>query len=255
ELRENMFLQSWRKCPLTTSNSCPKELKSMVSTTLKHGMRLEALKLSQEALRDMPIWFHTRENAWLRRAATSSASSCLRKKHGVKTVGIAETTANYLDNPEHKKLKRCKCQGCKKMRDEYKCTHPNECFRRARQMLNVLLQKWDPRRVNNQALRDAAIHQRGQTFNKELAMVKNLQDAFQIFTEGNILNEPEPVEVNIPQGSIKVATDGSCLGTSTTAAAAGARVYYGPNDARNLAIRVPREWVQTNQTSEMTAIL
>ncbi len=127
-----MFLQTWRAKLSGTSNSCPRELKFMVPTALKHGTRLEALKLTQEALRDMPIWFHARENARLRKAATSSASSCLRKKHGVKTVGNAETTANYLDNPEHKKSKRCKCQGCKKMRDDYKCTHPDECFRRAR---------------------------------------------------------------------------------------------------------------------------
>ena len=229
----------------------------MVSTALKYGTRLEAINLTRNALKDMPIWFHARENTRLRKAATSSVSICLRRKHGVKTVGDAMTAAECLNNPEHRKSKKCKCQGCKAARDNHKCTHPDNCFKRARQLLNTLLQKWDPRMADEQAPRNEAHHEGWQTFNKQLATVDNVQDIFRVFTEDNAMpDEPAQGEMpNIPQGITRVATDGSCLAAWTTNVSAGARVFYGVNDARNMAVRVPRTWVQTNQTGEMTAVL
>ncbi|KAJ8698648.1 hypothetical protein PTI98_005334 [Pleurotus ostreatus] len=38
----NMFLQNWRAKLSGASESCPKELQSMVSTALKYGTRIEA---------------------------------------------------------------------------------------------------------------------------------------------------------------------------------------------------------------------
>ncbi|KAL4255512.1 hypothetical protein AB1N83_014246 [Pleurotus pulmonarius] len=256
DLRVNMFLQNWRAKLGGASESCPKELKSMVSTALKYGTRIEAINLTQSVLENMPIWFHARENSRLRKAATSSASICLRNKHNVKTVGDAVTTASCLNDPEHRKSKKCKCQGCKGARDNYKCTHPDSCFKRARQLLNTLPQKWDPRKANIQAPGYEAHHEGWQTFNKQLTTVSNIQDVFRVFTEGDTHDEPiQDEEIDIPQETIRVATDGSCLEASTTTASAGAGIFYGMNDARNMAIRVPRHWAQTNQTGEMTAVL
>ncbi|KDQ33712.1 hypothetical protein PLEOSDRAFT_1031451 [Pleurotus ostreatus PC15] len=255
ELKNNMFLQSWRTKLNGTANTCPKELSTMISTALKHGVRLEALRLSETALNDMPIWYHARENTRIRQAATSSASICLRKKHKVSKVGEAVIEAAHLNDREHKKSKRCKCQGCTKARSEYKCSHPDTCFRRAKQLLDALPQKWDPRRANEGAQRADVNREGWETFNKETAVVENLQDAFRIFTEGMTSETLGQNEQNLPQNTTRVATDGSCLKASTTSAAAGAGIYYGLDDARNRAVRVPRRWTQTNQTGEMTAVL
>ncbi|KAF9495487.1 hypothetical protein BDN71DRAFT_1391419, partial [Pleurotus eryngii] len=210
------------------------ELKSMVSTVLKYRVRLEAISLLWGALEDMPIWFHARENTRLRKVATSSASICLRNKHGVKTVGNVVTATNCLD-PEHRKSKKCKCQRCKGARDNYKCTHPNSCFRRAQQLLNVLPAKWDSRRGNNQvpdAQGNKVPQAEWQTFNKNPAKVDDIQDAFHIFTEGDTSDKPAQEEViNTPHEITNVATDGSRLGVLTTNVSAGAGIYYGPNDA------------------------
>lgn len=255
ELKNNMFLQSWRAKLSGVANSCPKELTSMISTALKHGIQLEALKLSKTALEEMPIWHHARENTRLRRAAMANASLCLRKKHRVSKVGQAVTEAAYLDDVEHKKSKRCKCQGCTKARNKYHCPHPDACFRRARQLLNALPQKWDPRKANEGAPRADIPQEEWAQFSKTNETAGNLQDAFQIFTEGETNEALRQEEDGPPQATIKVATDGSCLGASTTKATAGAGIYYGPDNTCNKTVRVPGKWAQTNQTGEMMAVL
>ena len=61
---------------------------------------------------------------------------------------------------------------------------------------------------------------------------------------------PAAAESAPPEGVTIIYTDGSCDLTSDSA---GAGVYFGPNDIRNLAAPVPG--AQTNQRAELYAIL
>ncbi|GBE82387.1 Ribonuclease H1 [Sparassis crispa] len=60
-----------------------------------------------------------------------------------------------------------------------------------------------------------------------------------------------PVYIDTPP--VSVYTDGSCMRQGTPTAAAGAGVYWGPNNTRNNSIRVPGD--QTNNRGELFAIL
>jgi len=53
---------------------------------------------------------------------------------------------------------------------------------------------------------------------------------------------------------VVVATDGSCLNNGEENAAAGSGIFFDTDNPRNLRIRVPGDWPQTNQTGELLAI-
>ncbi|KAF6760766.1 ribonuclease H-like domain-containing protein, partial [Ephemerocybe angulata] len=50
-------------------------------------------------------------------------------------------------------------------------------------------------------------------------------------------------------------TDGSCTNAGYEEAKAGAGIWYGKDDARNKAIRVPSSLPQTNNSAEAAAVL
>ena len=56
------------------------------------------------------------------------------------------------------------------------------------------------------------------------------------------------------EDELVVYTDGSCAGNGTAEARAGCGVWYGTDDPRNMAIRVPGK-KQSNQVGELLAIL
>ncbi|KAM0349713.1 hypothetical protein ACHAPU_003542 [Fusarium lateritium] len=65
--------------------------------------------------------------------------------------------------------------------------------------------------------------------------------------------QPEPVN-EPPSGTLKIYTDGSSLGNGQQGASAGLGVYFGRDDERNLAERLPGA-LQTNQRAELMAML
>jgi hypothetical protein len=53
---------------------------------------------------------------------------------------------------------------------------------------------------------------------------------------------------------VVATTDGSCMNSGHLNAAAGAGIFYKRDNARNKAIRIPRNIEQSNQTAELIAI-
>ena len=53
---------------------------------------------------------------------------------------------------------------------------------------------------------------------------------------------------------IEVFTNGACYNNGKLNARSGSRIWYRPNDKRNLAIRVP-ENAQLNQVGEIMAVI
>ena len=86
----------------------------------------------------------------------------------------------------------------------------------------------------------------------------DLRSSIRIFTERESLMEVTNLRGvgDEPQveDELVVYTDGSCVGNGTAEARAGCGVWYGANDPRNMAIRVPGE-KQSNQVGELLAIL
>ncbi|KAJ7152401.1 hypothetical protein C8R46DRAFT_1357467 [Mycena filopes] len=94
-------------------------------------------------------------------------------------------------------------------------------------------------------------------FDPKITTKGNLGDAFRIFTE-KLKSGPTPpdtrIEPEADEDRIIVYTDGSATNNGKANARAGAGAYYGPDDVRNLAIRVPEEQLPSNQTAEILAI-
>ena len=261
ELRQNVFLQTWT----ARSSSVPTRLKRSFAAAKDLGLRREGLAFERGILRDMPMWMHGEANDKLRRLNHSKASKCLQSNHNLRTVGDAENIAGGLDNPGHKARSNCACTACKAARRTTTCPNPHACFARATELLDLLPEKWDPRRMQPQDTEVRPHRSRPQPgdeegeewtpFDAAITTKGNLSDIFRVFTEGTTMNElyhrPRPTDVT---EDIVVATDGSCFHNGQGDAVAGAGGYAGDEHAANFSLRLPAELHQSNQTGEIVAV-
>ncbi len=128
-IKRNVFLQSW-SANQGHADPLPRDIKELLRTAKEYGLQLDQLVVLPETAREMPIWYHIEADDRIRRIVTSRASTCLRDNHAVRTVGqaermIAELAVDQGDPP---------------------CAHPQECAKRALELLDTLPPKWDPRR-------------------------------------------------------------------------------------------------------------
>ncbi|KAJ7813912.1 hypothetical protein B0H13DRAFT_1665070, partial [Mycena leptocephala] len=108
-------------------------------------VRLESLALSREIIRDMPIWYHKHADPRIRRLNHAKASECLRDKHQIRTVGEAEYFESILIKPDHMPTDECECESCNEWELKAGCTTPHSCYSKAKELLDTLPPKWDPR--------------------------------------------------------------------------------------------------------------
>ena len=101
---------------------------------------------------------------------------------------------------------------------------------------------------------------KGIIFDPSVTEKTSLADCFRIFTDPNRLSNV-PAErqrqargINIPEESITVYTDGSCMDNGKENAKAGAGIWFAEGDSRNKAIRIPGP-NQTNQVGEIAAVI
>ncbi|KAJ7936664.1 ribonuclease H-like domain-containing protein, partial [Mycena leptocephala] len=84
-----------------------------------------------------------------------------------------------------------------------------------------------------------------------------LADAFRIFTQGyenSAHTAPDTRFVPNQAPEVTVYTDGSAIDNNTDNVKTGAGVYFGEDDPRNMAIRIPRAPGPSNQVGEIIAI-
>ncbi len=262
--RVNPLLQGWRPKVL----ALPRPLQALIHVADKYNLRAEGLAFSRDILRSMPMWYHlhadTEKMAKLTRI--SNTVRCLRDKHELRSVGDFENFANNFHAPGHLSKTSCRCAGCVIAREQDGCTKPYLCAERARNLLDTLPPKWDPRGVHpadyEERIYDAhkklAEDMGGRLvpFDRRVTTKGHVGEAFRIFTTGSIVNERLTTEETLrPQGPLTVATDGSCLKNGQADACAGAGVYFGPDDPRNMSVRLPSDLQQSNQTGEAIASL
>ncbi|KAJ7448282.1 hypothetical protein B0H11DRAFT_1744415, partial [Mycena galericulata] len=264
-MRVNMYLQKWRVSRLEPIGP---DLKRMINTADKYNVQMEALAVSREAQREASVWYHEKSRADNRLFNSGQAVPCLRVKHRVVTVGDAEILARKTGTARHTARRDCHCVSCNDMRNTVGCNAPHLCFKKARDMLDSLPQKWNPLRAQPEDYEeddwqtnntDAAANTEDGTvtFNTKITQ-QTLADTLRIFGEPGTYGarnppdtkmEPEPdEEPNI------VYTDGSSLENGSDNTRAGSGIYYGPNDARNMAIKIPKKLNPSNQVAEVLAV-
>ncbi|KAI0699831.1 ribonuclease H-like domain-containing protein [Cytidiella melzeri] len=242
----------------------------MVKVADKYNTNLAAIKVSSRLKNNLPIWHHIGAKEPLRRLIHSASGQCLLNTHGVFTVGnlLGVLKRTRPDSPHHTGRPACSCQMCTLDRERLGCTHPSKCCETASRLLNNLHAKWHPAvtppdnkltltRHRKEKNRKARIEGSSLTFNPSVTDGDNVADGFRIFTDPAMSScEPAhcpPTPAIRRSDVLTVYTDGSCLNNGAANARAGAGVWYGTGDPRNLAIRVPRA-TQTNQAGEVLAI-
>ncbi|KAJ7155938.1 hypothetical protein C8R43DRAFT_1125843 [Mycena crocata] len=152
----------------------------------------------------------------------------------------------------------------REVRAETGCRYPQNCYAKARALLDALHAKWDPRRPQpedyEEAQAPAALEEdESVEFDSRITTHGTIADTFRIFTKGNPRNLSGASPMNkhdedtISEG-IDVYTDGSAINNGRDNARAGAGVYFGEGDPRNMAIRIPDAVGKTNNVGEMVAI-
>ncbi|KAI0682197.1 hypothetical protein BC835DRAFT_1300074 [Cytidiella melzeri] len=242
----------------------------MVRIAEKYNTNLAAIKLSTRLKHDLPIWHHIGAKEPLRRLIHSTPGQCLLNNHSVFTVGdlLDVLKRTRPDFPHHTGRPSCSCQMCTQDRERLSCTHPSKCCETASRLLNNLHAKWHPdtnppddkltlTRHQKEKNRKARLEGSSLTFDPSVTTGDDVSNGFRIFTDHTMSScEPAhqpPTPAIRRRDFLTVYTDGSCLNNGAANACAGAGVWYGTDDSRNLAIRVPGP-TQTNQAGEVLAI-
>ncbi len=262
DLRINPFLQRWNP----RARGLPDELQGMMKVAHKYGVRLEGLAFSRRILNDMPMWDHicTDRKSQSRLTFPSKLLTCLQRRHSVITVRDFVELASTLTHADHRPKTACKCSRCTDIRTRTGCTGPHLCATRAKELLDTLPARWDPREKQPNdheeeemaALRREELDEGLVPFDRRVTTHGDLGNAFRIFTDA----EPASVatihmELEEDGSELIVATDGSCYNNGEKDARAGAGVFFGNQHPLNRSVRLPPELEQSNQTGEITATL
>ncbi|KAJ7271394.1 hypothetical protein B0H12DRAFT_1003102, partial [Mycena haematopus] len=264
EMRLNAYLQSW--APIRSALSVGKDLADMMKAGRKHGIDMDAMAVGREIQEEMPIWYHRKSYA--NRSvynADVKVVKCLRENHKILTVRLGDTVVRggKKDAPRHKPNNRCCCDTCRDVRETTGCKTPDKCFTRARRLLDALHEKWDPRKPQPEDYEEEQEplgdpDSESAQFDPRITTHGTIADTFRIFTKGHVRNlrakapntrhDPEP-----GAETISVYTDGSAIHNGKDNAQAGAGVFFGENDPRNRAIRLPTDVGCTNNSGEVLA--
>ncbi len=264
-IRANSFLQTWTVSLMPVAR-LPEALKRMLKAARKYGVKVDAPNPSESLKQRMPVWYHLGKGDG-RSVANTVASKCLREKHGVTTVLDSTRVARRTYLLDHTAAGNCKCNECVNDRRHLGCTNPGRCALAARKMWENLEPIW---RSADQGVgdgltltpnrKDQNVDGRAQfgrvLFDPSVTDDAQLAALFRVFVTSNNRNTaarrpPRPFAICAEE--VEVFTDGSCTNNGLGDARAGAGVWFGDDDPRNLALRVPGG-TQSNQTGEIFAI-
>ncbi|KAH9849698.1 hypothetical protein C2E23DRAFT_701387, partial [Lenzites betulinus] len=269
--RINSFLQTW-ETSLHISNPLPVALRQMIRSAKKFNVRLDPLLPDENLCLAVPIWYHLATNQ-RRSVANTAAGKCLRERHKVTSVGDCAAVAQRLRaalnaSAPHTLNAWCKCTSCVCDREEKGCANPHRCAKAAYKAVDQLRPLWkvgEGRLEDNLSLsrsrKEANVRARAENgaivFDPSIRSSLPIEAVFRVFDASRDADcaiprrPPRPFAVNAE--SITVYTDGSCENNGCDNSLAGAGIWYGVDDVRNAAIRVPGERV-TNQAAEMYAV-
>ncbi|PBK83347.1 hypothetical protein ARMGADRAFT_945086, partial [Armillaria gallica] len=92
----------------------------------------------------IPLWHHTGFIAGRQKRYGSKVYKCLMNNHNVEMADEAAKVASRLDEQGHRSRKDCKCAECKTDRENKGCINPHKCVIAVKEVLDCLIDKWDP---------------------------------------------------------------------------------------------------------------
>ena len=239
----------------------------MVITAEKYSVRVEANNPAKELRDALPIWYHLGTMAE-QIMGNSPSNRCLRDNHKVMTVLDCITVATWAESfEEHKKSPACPCLACHEDRTIRNCENPVRCIEAAKKLTKQLMPKWSPK---ENPTKDGLSLTRSRKRRNMIAKAENGQILFdpslvdgpaiemvvRVFAgpadlpSQAVRRAPKPF--GIEPEEVEVYTDGSCEENGDARAMAGSGLWYGWDDPRNVALRVPGE--QSNQMAELYAV-
>ncbi|KAE9404984.1 hypothetical protein BT96DRAFT_774193, partial [Gymnopus androsaceus JB14] len=229
------------------------ELKSLTDTAKKYGLRIEGIAFSRKILWSMPIWYHKEADKKICTMNHTPASICLRSKHGVQTVGDAESMANLIQCNNHSPTTLCECDECEFIHEAYACEHPHACARQAVKLLDTLPPKWDPRNELPEDYYNTT--ENIMPFDNRVTTDGTLGDIFRIFTDKALptTNELPSLKPTPTIGQLKVSIDVACKNKGEEDARAGAAVFISNGHPNNRAAKLPKYLDQSKETGELVA--
>ncbi|KAF5376901.1 hypothetical protein D9615_007206 [Tricholomella constricta] len=242
----------------------------MLRTADKYSVSFAPIALSKDLKDKMPMWYHIGVSSDRSLVNNDEWARCQRQNHKITTVGQMSLYVNESPAPGervHKERINCICVCCRRAR-ALGCINPDKCKKSGRKCLSALSAKWNPRIDHNlQAVPREEPDDRGpenENSNDPIVFKQNY------VTEGSFVNGlrvfvDKGTKSNVPATQatdnsdsnleIKVWTDGSCSANGNENAQAGSGLWYGANDERNMAVKLPPDIEQSNNTGEAIAIL
>jgi ribonuclease HI len=133
--------------------------------------------------------------------------------------------------------------------------NPHSCFSKAKALLNTLPPKWDPHFVVEDQQPPVEPDEEWSSFERQMVTEGTVAEIFRIFTSGEASNElPDMTFEPVPEYSVVVATDGSCIKNGEEDAVAGAGVFCERAHPLNSCTKLPVTLLQSNQTAELFAL-
>jgi ribonuclease HI/exonuclease III len=270
----NMYLQKWKvpkKGP--KFDALPDDIRSMLKAAQKLQVAFGAVKMSENLKRQMPAWGHAGAPGW---TYYQDRDECLGERHAVETIGdlldVSQRSLRVIEGRRHVNRQNCACRECATDRMTG-CENPDKCCRTASLIINKIGGKFD---VHNPAPSDGLTltHRRNEknaraikarrglvTFDPSVTVKNTLSECVRFFVDPLKLSDDpahrlvNPVRgLNLETLRRVVYTDGSCTGNGTVNAVCGAGVWFGRDDPRNVAARIPGP-LQSNQVGEIAATI
>jgi ribonuclease HI len=242
----------------------------MLKVAKKYKTNLAALCLTPQLNAQLPAWYHI---AATHRLMQGAATKCLIRKHKAVTVADFLKISSRIRNApaeEHRPTPYCCCRDCNVDR-LLNSLNPHDCATEATIRLQQINPKWNPltnhpandnlsltpsRKVRNEW---AKKNNKNITFDPSITSKMNLTECFRIFTDLQKISDlPATCHLTRPQvrgiQPITAYTDGACFNNGKGDAICGSGIWFGQNDHRNTALRVPGT-SQSNQVGEICTII
>jgi ribonuclease HI len=271
QTRINCFLQTWN--PPQKGNRAAKldqETLRMLKAAQKYNVNFAAIRLNAHLKAQLPAWYHIGMEP---RPIRNNPTKCLISKHNAMTIADLLQVSARLRNPEreipHQPSIYCRCPDCREDREKF-CWTPHECAKEALTRINITFPKLNPlhqdRHGNlsltpNRKRRNHTAKENNEAilFDPSMTSKNHLAECFRVFTD------PERISRNPAQRHVReetnqrynktvVYTDGACYNNGKQNAKCGGGIWFGPDDPRNWALRVP-ENDQSNQIGELAAVI
>ncbi|KAJ7019063.1 hypothetical protein C8F04DRAFT_976179 [Mycena alexandri] len=223
----------------------------MLKNAAKYGVDFNTIDPSPELKGKVPLWKKTEIN-------NTRECVCLRNRHGVHLVEDAMVILERLHDRTHVRVKDCTCEACVDDRLTKQCKNLDACVKAVEWKLSALLPKWDPRRCSPVNPRDAENEASG-TF-KPPTPVTSLTEGFRVLTRK--LHPKIRTQSAAPTRHHSTpGTDQTVfIGTATARdgegkVIAGGSIWYGPDNEKNVVLRVPEDQMQTARTADICSTL